>query len=120
MKSRFIRILAFILGVFLTISLLRSIIDIWQKGGLLDKEEERLAKARLENEELTKEFERLQSPEYIEKQAREKLGLGKENEVVVVLPDEKTIKSFVPKIDTSGDEVVNLPNWRKWFLFFNF
>jgi hypothetical protein len=44
----------------------------------------------------------------------------KKGEVVVVLPDRDTIKSFVPKIDTSGDEAVNLPNWRKWLLFFNF
>lgn len=114
MKNRFLRILVFGLGVFLIVSLSRSIIDIWQKGGLLDKEEERLAKARLENEELAKELERLQSPEYIEKQAREKLGLGREGEVVVVLP---------PQVGSPSPEVKIAPKqpekavWQQWVSF---
>lgn len=115
MKSRFIRILAFILGVFLIISLLRSIIDIWQKGGLVDKEEERFAKTRLENEELTKEFESLQSPEYIEKQAREKLGLGREGEAVVVLPP--NANETPSSEEKTPLKKLEEPIWQQWVSF---
>ena len=115
MKSRFIRILAFVLGVFLIISLLRSIIDIWQKGGLVDKEEERFAKTRLENEELAKEFESLQSPEYIEKQAREKLGLGREGEAVVVLPPNANETPGLE--DKTLPKIFDKPVWQQWVSF---
>lgn len=107
MSSNFIKIIAFILGLFLIINLSRSIFDLWQKGGLLDKEEERFARARLNNEELTKEYQDLQSPEYIEKQARDKLGLGKEGEVAIVLPPQET------QTETQQQEKT-LSTWEQW------
>ncbi len=114
MKGRFLKIIGFLLGIFLVISLTRSIVDAWQKGGLLDREEERFAKAKLENEELNRESVKLQSPEYIEKQARDKLGLGKEGEAVVVLPPLPTIT--VPEGQTNNSEK-SQSVWQQWVSF---
>lgn len=105
MKNRLIRIGAFVLGVFLVVSLTRSLIDLWQKGGLLDKEEERFAKIRLENEELNNEFTKLQTPEYIERQAREKLGLAREGEAVVIVP---------PVEEKETPKEIAKPVWQQW------
>ncbi len=112
MKFRLLKIFFFLLGVFLVVNLSRSIIDLWQKGGLLDKEEERYAKARLENEELTKQYEQIQTPEYIEKEARDKLGLGREGEVVVVLPPNKDQSTDQLSNKVKDNEVKAV--WRKW------
>lgn len=112
MKNRFIRTGAFILGIFLVINLTRSLIDLWQKGGLLDKEEERFAKVRLENEELNKEFARLQTPEYIEREARDKLGLAREGEAVVIIPPTAGNQSNTLK-ETNSKEVAK-PIWQQW------
>lgn len=112
MKDRFIKIGIFILGLFLIVNLSRSLIDMWQKGGLLEKEEERFAKVRLENEELNKEFTKLQTPEYIEKQAREKLGLSKEGEAVVVLPPKA---GETPSLeDKTPTKTFDKPVWQQW------
>jgi cell division protein FtsB len=86
----------------------------------IEEKKRSLEELRRENESIKNRLKEISSEAYIEKQLRDNLAMVKKGEVVVVLPDEETIKSFVPKIDTSGDEVVNLPNWRKWFLFFNF
>ena len=111
MKQKIIRIFILIIGVFLVISLSRSIIDLWQKGSAYDKEEQRFAKARLEHEQLAQQYETIQTPEYIEKQARDKLGLSKEGEIVVVLPQEaQKQKEEIEK----QKESIELPIWKQW------
>ncbi len=112
MNYRFVRIGVFLFGIFLIISLSHSSVNLWQKANLLDKEEERFAKAKLENEILTEELAKLQTPQYIEKQAREKLGLSRENEMVVVFPgkDQAEVKpSETPLINPKK------PVWQQWW-----
>ena len=46
--------------------------------------EEKIADAKLEQEQLKKELEKAKTDEYLEKMAREKLGLVKANERVFV------------------------------------
>lgn len=117
MKSRLLKIIGLILGLFLAFGLLRSIVDLWQKGGALDEEEARFAKAKLENEELKQEFKNIQSPDYIEKQARDKLGLGRENESVVILPPKPTISETEDKARKAEESQAV---WQKWVsLLFN-
>ncbi|MBI2029492.1 septum formation initiator family protein [Candidatus Gottesmanbacteria bacterium] len=112
MKTKAIRIFTLILGVFLVISLVRSIADLWQKGSLFEKEEQRFAKARLDHEQLLSEYDKIQSPQYVEQQARDKLGLTKEGEVVVVLPQKPEAKP--PNIIDAKVELSSLPIWRQW------
>ena len=114
MKKTIFRIIITVLGLFLIFNLSRSIIDLWQKGSFLDSEEERYAKAKLENEQLKQERQRVQSAEFIEEQARDKLSLGKEGEVVVILP---------PKPDNEAKSMeetkaVELPIWQQWVGYF--
>ncbi|MDD5147824.1 MAG: septum formation initiator family protein [Candidatus Daviesbacteria bacterium] len=119
MLTRLTKLIVVTTGIFLIISLVRSIVDIWQKGSLLDREEEKYAQVKLEYEELNAEYEMLESPDYIERTARDKLGLSKEGEMVVVLPpvisispSEATITD-IPKPE-KREEVWQL--WANWFL----
>ncbi|MDP3994252.1 MAG: hypothetical protein Q8P91_00270, partial [bacterium] len=57
--------------------------------------------------------------EYIEKQLRDKLGLSKEGETIVVLPDADTLRKLVPPIP-GEEEILPDPNWKKWLKLFNF
>lgn len=93
-------------GVLLVLNLARSIIALSKKGELVKQAEEKLAQERLENDELKRELSEVQSPDYIEKEAREKLNLGKEGEIVIILP------SIPPE---PGEKLIEeLPNWKKW------
>ena len=81
------------------------------------KERERLERFEKENERLQKKITETQSDEFIEKQIRDKLGLVKEGEIVVVLPDEETLRSLAPKIEVEQDSLPD-PNWKRWLKLF--
>jgi len=86
----------------------------------LHKAQETINKARQESETLQKEQDDLQnqlsqaeSQEFVEKQLRDKLGLAKEGEVVIVLPDESELKKLVPPRQEE-EQYMPEANWRKW------
>ena len=91
---RIIRISLFIFALVSAVALVRSVYDLWQKGGILETEEQRFARARYTNEELRQQGEELKDPMYIEKQAREKLGLSRPGEAVVVLPPKTSVQTI--------------------------
>ncbi len=66
-----------------------------------------------ENEELQKRLTETQSPVYIERELRDKLGLAKRGEVVVVLPDAEILKRLAPKSSEEEDFLPD-PTWKKW------
>lgn len=55
----------------------------------IDEMEEKIEKAEAENEELREQLENTNDPEYIEEVAREKLGLVKPGEMLLVPVEEK-------------------------------
>lgn len=116
MKNYFLRLFLFLLGIFLIINLTRSLINLWQKTSLISQEEERLAKVKLENEELKQQLAQIQTPEYIEQQAREKLGLAREGEIVIILPPSPYSQSeknqLPPKENLKEKE--EKPIWQQW------
>ena len=109
-RGKFLNFIITILGIILIANLVRSIAGLWQKGEIIKDYEKRLWDAQGRNEEIKKNLAKLQSPEYIEKQAREKLNLGKEKEFVVILP------AVTPLPKSPVEEA--LPPWRQWFRLF--
>jgi cell division protein FtsB len=99
------------------ISLTRNILKIRTFRGRLTETEERIEKLKSGNEVLGEKLDTFQSDEYIEKQLRDKLGLAKEEEIIIVLPDEETIRKFAPKTEEE-EEILPNPNWKKWFKLF--
>jgi cell division protein FtsL len=58
-------------------------IKIYQQKQVIDDLKMELENERIRNAQLEKEIEKLQSPEGIERIAREQLGLVKENEILI-------------------------------------
>jgi hypothetical protein len=105
--------------IFLTFSLLGSISRMRDVGSQIDREKDKVDKVKQESEELHKNLEIVKSEEFIEKQLRDNLGLAKEGEIVVILPDTEMVKKFAPRQDEE-EEVVLSPNWKKWMHLFGF
>lgn len=103
--------------ILLIFTLIGGISKLKTAGLEIDKEEEKLNKLEQENEELRKNLEIVKSEEFVEKQLRDKLGLVKDGEIVVILPDEELVKKFAPRIDEE-EEILADPNWRKWMKLF--
>jgi cell division protein FtsB len=81
------------------------------------EKQEKVDKLKTENEKFKKRLEEVTSDEYIEKQLRDSLGLAKEGETIVVLPDKETLKNLVPHIEEEED-VLPDPNWKRWVKLF--
>ncbi len=98
-------------------SLVRNIVRVREAKERLVEKEEYIEEIRMENEELSQRVDTIKSEEFIEKQLRNKLGLAKEGETIIVLPDEETISKFAPS-DEKEEEILPDPNWKKWFKLF--
>ncbi len=83
-------------------------------------ETERAERDLLENEVLglKLELQYLNSEEYVEQVGRNKLGLSKTGEKIVIFPEDK-IERIELEVSDQGQKsvVLNKPNWQKWFEF---
>jgi len=71
-----------------------------------------------ENEDLKNQIALAQGPDFVEREIRNKLGLVKTGEAIVVLPDIETLRQLAPQMLKEGDSLPD-PNWKKWLhLFF--
>ncbi|HET7099437.1 MAG TPA: septum formation initiator family protein [Patescibacteria group bacterium] len=97
----------------LSLSTVRNIGKVASVRANIKNEQERLVKIEEENRRLEKQIEATQTTHFIEKEVRNKLGLVKTGEAVVVLPDEEMLRKLAPKIDDQTDSLPD-PNWKKW------
>jgi len=94
-------------------SLIHSIYDLWHKQDLLTSAQKELESERFKNQKLKAELSYVQTPNFIDEQARNKLFLVKPGEQQVLISKDLISKSKAQKQEE------NLPNWQKWLnLFF--
>ena len=106
-------IIAVIVCLITINNLVRSIYSIWQKEKLATDAEKQLNYQKEENERLKSELSYVQTQEFIEKQARDKLFMTRPNESVVLSSEDQGPENLA---NNKGE---NKPNWRKWVeLFF--
>lgn len=105
-------ILISVFSLIFIVNLSRSIYALWQKRAVVGERKQVEEELARRNAELQKKAQEVESEAFIEKQAREKLNLQKEGEVVVVLP--KNLGQIDPQSSPRP-----LPNWQRWWeLFF--
>lgn len=121
MKQKLVNIIGLIASVviflILVSSLIKSLKRINEGKALVRRNEAKLEKIQKENERLEEQLKIIQSDEFVEKQLRNKLGLVKEGEIVVVLPEADIVKKLSPIIPEE-EEVKPKPNWQKWIELF--
>ncbi len=107
------RISILLFTILLSISLLKSINNITSSNQKIQDAQNKLKELKKQNEELKIKVEGVQTQDFIEKQARDKLGLAKPGETVVVLPDPELLKKLAPERPSEETELPD-PNWKKW------
>lgn len=106
-----------LLILILAVSVVRGIGNAGRIKAEIDAEEARVAKMREDNRRLEAQILQTQGEVFIEKEIRDKLGLVKGGEAVVVLPDEDTLRKLAPVV-LSESVALPDPNWRKWLKLF--
>ncbi len=109
--------LGLFLGFLFLLSLVRNVSKIADAEKRISRARERVENLKKENEETERRLAEVRGEEYIEKQLRDKLGLAKEGEIVVVLPDEEILRKIAPGIPEEED-VLPDPTWKKWLKLF--
>lgn len=95
-------------------NLVHSIYSLWQKQEFLVKAQREFAKEKKENEELKEKLKAVESKDFVEKQARNKLLLLRPGESQIIIPN--ALQASESSKETTQEFK---PNWRKWWeLFF--
>jgi len=105
------------LAALFFISLIRNVFRIVGASKKIDEARGRVENLSEENEELKRQLAQAQSEVFIETQFRDRLGLSKEGEIIVVLPDEDTLRKIAPAL-AEEEETLPDPPWRKWLKLF--
>ncbi len=117
MKKKLIPGLIIIFSLYLIVSLSREIFDLIQKEKIIGKEQLKLEELEVGNQVLREQLNYVQSEEFVEKEAREKLGMTKGGEIVVILPED--FEEMV-KQSQGAVEPEEIPNWKQWLGLFGF
>ena len=110
MLKKTIFIVVVIILLLIINNLVRSIYDIWSKQDLLNQAQKELAKEESRNQKLKAELSYVQTPKFIEEEARNKLFLVKPGEQKVLIPNKV--------LETQKKQEKQTPNWQKWFQLF--
>lgn len=114
MRRNFLLFLAVLVGTILVVNSLRRLISFRSTAQQVKEAEKRLEILGRENEALKSELEYKKSKEFAESEIRNKLGLVKEGETVVILPKDDS-SNQQPKTSNQQPGA----NWQKWWnLFF--
>ncbi|MFZ3301652.1 MAG: septum formation initiator family protein [Microgenomates group bacterium] len=121
MNKKLVNIMGLVGGIILFLILasssLKSLNRIKEGDALIEKTRVRLEKIDQENQKLAEQLQLTSSSEFVEKQMRNKLGLAKEGEIIIVLPEPDIVKRLTP-ILPKDEEVKLKPNWQKWLELF--
>lgn len=113
-RKKVVFILILGLSGYFMVSLVRNLVDFSGMDERLIKLEQEAETLREENKKLQEQAKRVESDDFVDVEIRDKLGLAKPGETVIILPQEYLKKS---KPREEGKLVIpekDKPNWRKW------
>jgi cell division protein FtsB len=116
-KYKLVSWIFLVLALLFGFSILKNILRINRVNEEIANKETDVERLKVKNSELQKKIEELGSEVYIESQIRNNLGLVKEGEVVVVLPDPEVLRKLAPVHEIEEKELPQA-NWKKWLNLF--
>ena len=104
-------------SVFMIISLSRSVVDLWERRKIVKEEQERFSQVEKKHKELTEKLNMVQTPAFVEKEARERLGMAKAGDTVIIMDTSTTSpKERVGILSTNPSG--QIPSWKRWWQMF--
>jgi len=104
-KRNLLLIFAVVFALFLMVNSARRIVTFRGTSEKVGNAEKKLVKLLEDNKELKLELEYKKGEEFKEMEIRNKLGLVKEGEAIVIIPKEDDVEEI---------ETLYVPNWVKW------
>lgn len=117
MKSKIIGYGIWLMVLVLGFSVIQNANKVLRIRGEIASEKKKVEKMEEFNTNLERQIAEAQSASFIEKQVRDKLGLAKAGESIVILPDNDTLRKLAPQIGSEENTLPD-PNWKKWMKLF--
>jgi cell division protein FtsB len=114
-KSQLFRLIFLILCLIAITSLSRSVYDLWKRRDIVTQRYQVLLKLDDENKRLKRELSDSQTPEFIEREARDALGMSKPGETVLLLDNATPSAGNIPG---SQYKPMENPSWSLWWRLF--
>lgn len=110
----------YIAAVLVVLSSVHTGLKLRGRGGVVEEARSELAREEVKKQKLEAIRAGLDSGEFIEQQARDKLGLVREGETIVVLPPAEELRRFAPREEVFDVEFERemLPIFRQWVRLF--
>jgi cell division protein FtsB len=110
MAKKAIYVVVVIVLLVIINNLVHSIYDVWSRQDLLKQAQKELTKEENKNRKLKAELSYVQTPKFIEEEARNKLFLVKPGEQEVLIPNKF--------LENQKKHQSQVPNWQKWLQLF--
>lgn len=114
-NSKFPIIITIILIIILG-GIIRSIFRLNSSIKKIDQAKEKIKELEKSNKELAEKIEYTNTPEFIEKEATERLNLTRAREKIIIMGD--VSETFAEKEKRSANSEITPPNWRLWLIEF--
>ena len=111
--SRYSNLLVILFALFLLLSLFRNVNRINKARARIGEKNVDVYELAEDNEELKRRIEEIESTEYIERQIRDNLGMVREGEVVIILPEDDVLRDLAPEVLVEKEDIP-YANWEKW------
>ncbi len=116
-NSKFPIIITIVL-IFIFANIIRSIIRLNTSINKLDQAKEQVVEIENSNKELAEKIEFANTPEFIEKEATERLNLTRPGEKIIIMGDSSA--TYEEKENQSEKLPTKNENWRLWLSEFKF
>ena len=123
LNRRLVRLTILLLGGYFLLQMSKNILTLWSSRNRITQAQNRLNQLQEQNSQLQKEAAQAGNPAFIEREARNKLGMVKEGEEVLALPQDQItalaqeLRSQYESSQQSPSQ--SLPNWQQWAKLFS-
>lgn len=117
-SSKLFLLVVFVLVIFLLLALGKNFIKRYQVNREIARLEAEIGKLETGNQELTDLIDYLNTDFFVEEEARLKLGLSKDGENTVIVPDSLTGSNQLDVSSQTGYNEKALNNPQKWWQYF--
>jgi cell division protein FtsB len=114
MKNKFVQILLLLFSFWVSIKMIGSTYDIWKRRDILIDRQKDVIQIEKKNNELKRELEEVQNPNFLDKQARNVLGLVKPGESLVLLPSPQVYQKQSQN-SPKDLQYFEKPSWKLWW-----
>lgn len=108
MREKAIGWFLYIFTLLLAINVIRSWVSLQKRDAMMLEQHDKLEQVKEEQSNLERKLAQVQSPQYIEQELRNKLNLGKEGEIILLLP------SVSPMFQPTPTAVPQMSNMKQW------